>query len=319
MYLDIRSPREYLKGHATDSINIPLFNNKEFSNIGTIYKSKGKQEAIDKGLLYASKSILRIIRKVDPYKAEYIFVYCARGGMRSDGFAWLLHSLGYKVFKISGGYKSIRRHVLKGFNLKNKIVVLGGGTGTGKTKILSHVSSMGHNTIDLEAFANHRGSSFGDLGLNRQPTQQQFENDIYFKVIRNLNASTIYIESESRKIGKLIIPLDLWKAMGAAEYINISMDIERRIVNLLNEYGKFTKKNISDRILNIKKRLGGSNVKLALSYIANRNKKDLCRLLLESYYDKTYKHSYINRKNKKYKLKVSKESFDQIAKLLVKS
>ena len=314
IYLDVRSPREFIKGHVTKSINIPLFSNEEFSDIGSIYKSKGKQEAIDKGLLYASRSMSNIMEAIEEYKNQNIFVYCARGGMRSDAFVWLLDSIGYKASKILGGYKSIRRQVLSSFNLKNEIVIVGGGTGTGKTIILSRLAMMGCNVIDLEEFANHRGSSFGSLGRGIQPTQQQFENDMYFKVIKDLNGKKIFIESESRKIGRLIIPPDLWDSMGRAVYVKILMDIDRRIGNLIKEYGSFSGQELEERVINIKKKLGGENVKKALNYISKSRKRDFCRLLLLCYYDKTYAHSSGDRKNKVVNINASTKSYNKIAK-----
>ena len=40
------------------------------------------------------------------------------------------------------------------------IVVIGGKTGTGKTRLLSLLEKYKYQTIDLEGFACHRGSTF---------------------------------------------------------------------------------------------------------------------------------------------------------------
>ena len=168
--------------------------------------------------------------------------------------------------------------------------------------------------IDLEGFANHRGSSFGSLGRGAQPTQQQFENDMYFKVIKDLNEKKIFIESESRKIGKLVIPPDLWGSMGRAVYVKISMDIDRRIENLIKEYGAFSANKLEEKIINIKKKLGGANVKKAINFISKSRKRDFCRLLLLCYYDKTYAHSFESRKIKAINVNASSKSYNEIAK-----
>ena len=147
--IDVRSPGEYYKGHMPNSINIPLFDNEERSIVGTVYKNYGRQEAVIKGLEFLAIKIENIINKLfevindhqltshnSQFSEPTLKIYCARGGMRSQSICWLLEKYNHKSVTLRNGYKSYRKWTLDSFNKKWKIVVMGGKTGTGKTKIL---------------------------------------------------------------------------------------------------------------------------------------------------------------------------------------
>jgi len=147
--IDVRSPSEYYKGHMPNSINIPLFDNDERSIIGTIYKKEGRKKAVIEGLKFFEKKIEffldNLFMNIDSYKKIseknnkelFIRIYCSRGGMRSQSIAWLLEKFKLNLVTLKGGYKIYRRWVLDSFSKKLNIVVIGGKTGTGKTRLLS--------------------------------------------------------------------------------------------------------------------------------------------------------------------------------------
>jgi len=174
--IDVRSPSEYYKGHLPNSINIPLFDNDERSKIGTIYKKEGRKKAVIEGLKFFEKKMEflldNLFMNIDSYKTipennnnEIITrIYCSRGGMRSQSMAWLLEKYKLNPITLKGGYKIYRRWVLDTFSKKFNIIVIGGKTGTGKTRLLSLLEKYKYQTIDLERFACHRGSTFGGLG-----------------------------------------------------------------------------------------------------------------------------------------------------------
>ena len=165
--IDVRSPIEFDHGRIPHAINLPLFTDEERRIVGTCYKKSGKRPAIEKGLeLIAFPRILQEIRnlKLPPS----ITLYCARGGMRSASMAWLLELLGYEVLTIDGGYKSFRKWVHEQFFCSYNLRVLGGETGSGKTKLLQCLESVGEKIIDLEGLAHHRGSVFGGLISSRR-------------------------------------------------------------------------------------------------------------------------------------------------------
>ena len=190
LLIDVRSPNEYYKGHMPNSINIPLFDNDERSIIGTIYKKQGREKAVIEGLQFLEKKIEFLLDKlfmnIDQHKIIpeenndelSIRIYCSRGGMRSQSIAWLLEKYKFNPITLKGGYKTYRRWILDSFSKKWNIVIIGGKTGTGKTRLLSLLEKHKYQTIDLEEFACHRGSTFGGLGMKKQPSNEQFENII---------------------------------------------------------------------------------------------------------------------------------------------
>ena len=311
-WIDVRCPREYKKGHYTDSINIPIFSDDEYQELGRIYRKEGNTVASQLGYKYALNSKSRILGSMRKLNKNNFIIYCARGGMRSKGFQAIVNQEGYKTSRIKRGYKEIREQVLNSFKEKRVIVIIAGSTGTGKTTIINIMNKCGHNIIDLEKLANHRGSAFGDLGIAKQASQQQFENDLsYFWTQTDPNRD-VFIESESRKIGKVSIPEGIWAQMIKALYLKIDMGIDRRVENLVKDYGEYPKIDLERRIHQISRKLGGQNVKAAINLLESNSLYDLCRFLLENYYDKMYRVAYDRRNSKKEEIKITDETNEQV-------
>ena len=185
--IDVRSPSEYYKGHMPNSINIPLFDNYERSIIGTIYKKEGRKKAVIEGLKFFEQKMEILLDNLfmniesnkniseNNNKEFFIRIYCSRGGMRSQSIAWLLEKYKLNPITLNGGYKTYRRWILDCFSKKWNIIIIGGKTGSGKTKLLSLLDKYKYQTLDLEGFACHRGSTFGGLGMKKQPSNEQFE------------------------------------------------------------------------------------------------------------------------------------------------
>ena len=305
LLIDLRSPDEYYKGHMPNSINIPLFNNDERAFIGKKYKNAGREKAIFEGLKIVEKNFDQLIGDIVSENKKYINktkspiitsqlkFYCARGGMRSISVSWLLEKIGYKSFKLEGGYKSYRNWVLNSFQDDRNITLIGGKTGTGKTKILNNLMSLNYQVIDLEALANHRGSSFGGLGMNCQPSNEQFENLLAEKLLRFSKSKTIYIEAESANIGSCRIPNELFKQMKNAKRIEIIQSKKNRISELISTYSIFPDNELKNSVKKISKRLGPQRTKKAIEAIGSKNWEDVCNAVLE-YYDKCYDYELAN-------------------------
>ena len=200
--IDVRSPSEYYKGHMPNSINIPLFDNEERSIVGTIYKNYGREKAVIQGLEYIAIKIENLVNKlfeaITVYKSKNhnskleestLKIYCARGGMRSQSISWLLEKYNQRSITLKDGYKTYRKWTLESFIQEWEIVIMGGKTGTGKTKLLKLLGENNYQIIDLEGLACHRGSTFGGLGMKEQPSNEQFEN----MIAEELNLSLIHI------------------------------------------------------------------------------------------------------------------------------
>ena len=306
--IDVRSPSEYYKGHMPNSINIPIFDNDERSIIGTIYKNNGREKAVIKGLMIFEKKLELLLEnlfmKIDSYNNYSdknnnelpIKIYCSRGGMRSQSIAWLLEKYKYNPITLNGGYKTYRRWILDSFSKKWNIIIIGGKTGTGKTRLLSLLEKYKYQTIDLEGFACHRGSTFGGLGMNDQPSNEQFENKIAEKLNSFETFNNIFIEAESANIGKCKIPHELFNQMKKSRRIEILRSESNRLDELINTYSVFKKEELKESVLRIKKRLGPQRTKTALESI-DEGKWDLvCRSVLD-YYDRCYDYEKAGKEN----------------------
>ena len=112
LIIDVRCKREFDRGHFPDAINIPLFNNKEYEELGLLYRKEGQDVAYAKGYKFVNKRSKKILRRISELDSKNLILYCARGGMRSSGMQSLISKsrCGSKI--ITSGYKSIRNHFL---------------------------------------------------------------------------------------------------------------------------------------------------------------------------------------------------------------
>ncbi|MBV6493470.1 MAG: tRNA 2-selenouridine synthase [Turneriella sp.] len=293
-YLDVRSEGEFALGHIPNAVSMPLFNNEERAQVGTLYKKSGRQKALLQGLEFVGPRMRKLAEQgLSAAQNNRVAVYCWRGGMRSASVAWLLEKVGLEVFILKGGYKAYRNFAIRLFAKPYLLKVIGGKTGSRKTQLLATLVEQGKNAIDLESLANHRGSAFGYFGETPQPTQEHFENLLAFSLFKLRENEPVFIEDESRLIGRVHIPDALWSQMRNANVIVLNWPLEARIDFLTHEYqenSEVMKKNIEA----IKKRLGGDRYKEALAYLAANDRAGVCRIVL-AYYDRAYEYGLSKR------------------------
>lgn len=289
--IDVRSPLEFSQGHIPNAINYPLLNDEERKIVGTIYKQEGHKSAVIKGFELVGGKFASYISSFEKIVSQpEIVVHCWRGGLRSNIMTWLLEKGGFKPLLLKGGYKFYRNWVQTTMCEKRKLIVLGGKTGSGKTKILHLLKQKGETIIDLEGIANHRGSAFGGVGLGTQPSQEQFENELANYWNKFKNADSIWIENESRLIGKAILPQSIIDNMKSASVVDLLVNKEERIKNILAEYGSFEKKLLIEKTLEIEKKLGNENMRKSISALLDNDYVAWASYLL-NYYDKAYEFS----------------------------
>jgi len=327
--IDVRSQSEYYKGHMPNSINIPLFDDDERSIIGTIYKKEGRKKAVIEGLKFFEKKMELLLDNlffnIDSYKKIsennnkelFIRIYCSRGGMRSQSIAWLLEKFKLNLVTLNGGYKMYRRWVLDSFLQKLNIIVIGGKTGTGKTRLLSLLEKYKYQTLDLEGFACHRGSTFGALGMKEQPSNEQFENKIAEKLNTFKFSNIIFVEAESANIGKCKIPHEFFNQMKHSRRIEIIRSESNRLDELIDTYSVFKKEELQESVLRIKKRLGPQRTKIALESINNEKWDLVCKSVLD-YYDKCYEFEKVGKTNIKL-LDLTDKKYDESILELIKN
>ncbi|NCC58642.1 MAG: tRNA 2-selenouridine(34) synthase MnmH [Synergistales bacterium] len=225
-----------------------------------------------------------------------LLLYCWRGGMRSASVAWLMEKVGIRCFTLENGYKAYRNHLLGFFeHLPHPINVLGGLTGSGKTERLQSMASAGEQVIDLEALANHKGSAFGNLGNPPQPATEHFQN-LLFRAFSQMDPSRpVWLEDESRNIGKCSLPDGLWENMQQARFYLLDTPLEERVERLMREYGNFDPDVLETAILKIQKRLGFDQSKKAIEACHNGNIRKALEICL-AYYDKAYNYQLETRK-----------------------
>lgn len=298
--IDVRSPGEFEKGHIPGAMNIPLFSNDERAHVGTVYVQQSKEKAVELGYKYVTPKLDWFIeqsRKVAGQSA--VVIHCWRGGMRSHSFAEHLYANGFKeVYVLEGGYKAFRNYLLSFLEQPFQLRILGGFTGSAKTAVLKELATLGEQVIDLEGIARHKGSAFGAMGELPQPTQEQFENNL-FETVRMLNREIpIWLEDESHYIGGVNIPMVFFRQIHDQEVYFIDIPKEKRAEYLVNEYSVFENTEIAFAITGIAKRLGGQNVKLALEYLEQNNYFEVVMIALK-YYDKAYKKGVQSRNQEK--------------------
>lgn len=308
--IDVRSPGEFTQGHIPGAVNVPLFNNDERAEIGTVYVRRSRDEAMQIGYDYANPKkqwFIDEVRKVAPDGS--VVIHCWRGGMRSRLFAEHLNENGFEnVSVITGGYKSWRRLLNEHWKKTHQLIILGGYTGSGKTPVIKQLSALGHQAIDLEGLACHKGSAFGAIGQKPQPTTEQFENEL-FNIWRNFDQEKpVWLEDESRNIGHVQLPADLFAQMRDA--VTFFLDIPRsvRAEYLVQDYAAASINDLKESILKIARRLGGQNVNQALQWLDEGNLYEVAYISL-SYYDKAYTRGLEFHDNKKV-LKIAANSID---------
>jgi len=259
--------------------------------VGTTYKHEGREKAITQGLELVGPKMAEFVaegkRILQEHQAAYITMHCWRGGMRSKSMATLFNFAGIPTLTITGGYKVYRNAVQQSFANPLHLIVLGGKTGSAKTAILQALQQQGEQIIDLEKLANHKGSAFGQLGEDPQPTSEYFENLLFEKIQQLDSTKRIWIEDESHLIGKVFIPETFWEQMRNAQVIYCDFPIEERINYLVTTYGNFDHEGVIESVKRITKKLGGQHAKAALEAYEAGDLKKATEIVLV-YYDKTY-------------------------------
>ncbi len=296
--IDVRSPGEYEKGHIPGAVNIPLFTDSERADVGITYKHQGKSTALKDGLKIAGPKLASLIEELEKHvngEGAVVKVHCWRGGMRSSSVAWLFETMGYQCYILKDGYKSYRNLMETLFD-KFDIVLIGGETGSGKTKILHELKKQGEQVVDLEKLANHKGSAFGAIGEDIQPSNEHFQN-LVIDAFLNCNVlNPLFVEDESSFIGKVTLPERLWQKMKNSPIMRLSLPVELRIENLVEDYGKYKKSELEICIHKITKKLGGVNTELSIKRLYDNDLEGVARMML-NYYDKSYRS--LLEKNKK--------------------
>lgn len=238
--MDVRAPVEFDKGAFALAINRPLMNDLERERVGTCYKQRGQQAAIELGHELVSGPLKQ--QRIDSWAAfakaqPQGFLYCFRGGLRSQiTQQWLKSEAGIEFPRVLGGYKALRNYLIEVTDqavAECDFVLIGGLTGSGKTEVLTRL----RNALDLEGHANHRGSSFGKHAT-AQPAQISFENALAVDILkkRAQGIDQFVLEDEGRVVGSRAIPLGLFRGMQQYPMVWLEESFEARVERILQDY-----------------------------------------------------------------------------------
>lgn len=287
--LDVRSPSEFDQGHVPGATNLPLFDDAERAEVGTIYKNSGRDAAVLRGLKHAGQKMADLVVQARNASqgSQSVLVHCWRGGMRSQSVAWLLNTAGMNPVTLKGGYKAYRRLVRQRLDQPWPLFVISGLTGAGKTRVLHLLAQAGEDILDLEGLAHHRGSAFGGISQPVQPSTEHFENLLFESVDKMRSANRIWVEDEGNRIGTVVVPNSFHYQLRHAPAIFLDSSARQRVQNLMLDYGDLPIADLENSIQKIRKRLGFQHADEAINSLHGNNVERAIEIVLE-YYDKTY-------------------------------
>ncbi|TDF96356.1 tRNA 2-selenouridine(34) synthase MnmH [Paenibacillus piri] len=292
--IDVRSPSEYADSTIPGSINIPLFDDTERAQVGTLYKQESIEAAKNKGLEIVSQKLPAFIHAIEQTDHRLKAVFCWRGGMRSRTSATLASLMGMKIYKLTGGFRNYRRWVVGMLEQIKELppcYVLNGFTGSGKTDILNRLAEMGYPVVNLEEMAQHRGSIFGEVG--RKPNNQKtFDSLLVHDLIRLANAPYLVMEAESKRIGRVMLPPALLEAKENGTALFLELPVAERVKHIIGDYKPEAYKEECIRAFTrIEKRIHTPVAAEIRSLLVNDGFAQAVELLLLYYYDPRYRHA----------------------------
>ncbi|HJV44662.1 MAG TPA: tRNA 2-selenouridine(34) synthase MnmH [Bacillota bacterium] len=300
LFIDVRSPGEFAEAHIPGAINIPLFSNDERANVGTIYKQDGQEPAKWLGMQLVSPKIPEMMESIKKEidQGKNPIIYCWRGGMRSKSVCTFADFSGLPVSRLSGGFKKYRQWVVDHLTpelLPNRFVVLHGMTGVGKTTILHMLKEKGFPILDLEKCAGHRGSVFGGIGKEVH-NQKTFESLLVHDLQKVAGLPYVFIEAESRRIGKATQPGFMLEGKKKGIHIILETNVQTRVKRIYDEYVELYQNDphfqqrVTEAINPIIKRFNPETKVQVLECIQIENYEKLIEILLIDYYDSRYSH-----------------------------
>lgn len=310
-FVDVRSNGEYEEFTIPGAVNIPIFDNEERSIIGSIYKNESVEKAKKAGIQFVSAKLLDLYEKFSELKSSHkeVIIFCERGGMRSSALWSLFNSIGLRTIKLEGGYKGYRAAINE--NLPKIVeevtfIMLHGHTGTGKTELLKQLEQRGLDVLDLEGYANHRGSLLGDVGLPGKVSQKKYDA-LVFEKLRRRKSNFILIEAESGRIGNIVIPQFMHNKMKQGIHLFVKGSLDARAKRIVDEYivNENSKKEILDALDKLGRYLGAKKTEHIIELVQAEEYMEATRELMVMHYDPLY-----SKGQQRYEFKLTVNSDD---------
>jgi tRNA 2-selenouridine synthase len=304
--IDARSPAEFAEDHIPGAMSCPVLSDEERARVGTLYKQVSPFEARKIGAVLVARNIAHHIETLflDKPKSWRPLVYCWRGGQRSGAFTHILREIGWDAHRLEGGYKTWRRHVvaqLAALPARLSFRIIAGPTGSAKSRVLEALADLGAQALHLEHLAAHKGSVLGLLPDAAQPAQKMFETRLYCALAAFDAQRPVFVEAESRRIGKLQLPDALIAAMRASPCLRIEASRAARADFLLRDYDYFLARPdwLVEQLSHLRGLVSNETLARWQGLIAAGAFRTLVEELLEKHYDPLYERS--QEKNFRYR------------------
>ncbi|MBS1302368.1 tRNA 2-selenouridine(34) synthase MnmH [Loktanella sp. SALINAS62] len=295
--IDVRSPAEFAEDHVPGAINLPALSNTQRAEVGTIYKQHDPFTARKLGAAMVARNVADYVDgPLNAHDGSWRpLVYCWRGGQRSGSVATILQQIGWRAEVVNGGYQAYRRLVFRYLYealLPHRLILLDGYTGTAKTALLHRLSSRGIQTLDLEGLAAHRGSLLGGIP-GGQPAQKGFESALAAQLSRLDPDRPTIVEAESSKIGRLMLPKQLWQRMTESPRIEVTASLPARAAFLTDAYADIIADPVAlrDRLQPLRTIRGHAVVDAWEALLDTGEFVTLATALMDQHYDPSYDRS----------------------------
>jgi len=299
--IDVRSPSEFAEDHLPGAINLPVLDDAQRAEVGTLFVQRSKFLARRLGASYVARNIADHLdgSLADRGGGFQPLVYCWRGGQRSTAMATVMDQVGWPVTQLDGGYQTWRRRVVSALygggddaGISLKPVLLDGLTGSGKTDVLGRLASLGVQTLDLERLADHRGSLFGATP-RPQPSQKAFESRLYAATEALDLSRPVVLEAESSRIGQITLPPVLWAAMKTAPRVQLLAPLASRVAFVIDHYGTIGAdvEALDDAMKRLPRHHSRALVERWRSLARAGRLADLVEGLMTEHYDPAYRRS----------------------------
>ena len=298
LVIDVRSPGEFALDHVPGAVNLPVLDDAERAEVGTIYVQESRFKARQVGAAHVARNVARHLETALAGKPGSFkpLLYCWRGGMRSNAMALILSQVGWRTAVLAGGYRTYRREVMAQLYDAEpafRAVVLDGPTGSGKTEVLQRLAARGVQVIDLEGLAAHRGSLLGRLPGQAQPPQKLFESRLAGLLDGLDPGRPVVVEAESSKVGEIVVPPLLWRAMSAAPQIELCVGEPARARFLAEAYVHLADdpEDLAALLDRLPSRLGRRRIEAWMQLVRDGALAKVAADLIELHYDPAYRRS----------------------------
>jgi tRNA 2-selenouridine synthase len=296
--IDVRSPAEYADDHIPGALSMPVLDDAQRAQVGTIYKQVSPFDARRLGGALVAQNLANHLMAhfQDKPRDWRPLVYCWRGGQRSGAFVTWLRMIGWDACQLVGGYKQYRRQVIEELERRPPELALRivcGPTGSAKTRVLEALAAQGAQVLDLEGLVAHKGSVLGALPDTPQPSQKAFESRLHTALMGFDPARPVFVEAESRKIGRLHVPTALIERMRASECVTIEATREARIAFLLRDYAYLgdDAESLKFKLSCLKRIISAETLARWCAYADAHALPELFAELVDQHYDPLYRRS----------------------------